>query len=131
MASEKQIAANRANAKKSTGPKTAAGRSKSSRNALRHGLSAPLRLDPVTSVKAAAIAQALARDGASEEQLAAAAEYAEAHLELLRIRAVRHELATSIDLCLSPQALHQLAVLDRYERYAHTRRRRASRKLQG
>ena len=131
MASEKQIAANRANAKKSTGPKTAAGRSKSSRNALRHGLSAPLRLDPVTSVKAAAIAQALVDSGASEEQLASAAEFAGAHLELLRICALRHELAASIHLCPSPQALHQLAALDRYERYAHTRRRQASRKLQG
>ena len=34
MASEKQIAANRANAQKSTGPKTAAGRLKSSRERL-------------------------------------------------------------------------------------------------
>jgi hypothetical protein len=39
MASEKQIAANRANAQKSTGPKTAAGRSKAGRNAFWHGLS--------------------------------------------------------------------------------------------
>ena len=35
MASEKQIAANRANAKKSTGPRTGAGKQKSSRNAFR------------------------------------------------------------------------------------------------
>ena len=42
MASEKQIAANRANAKRSTGPKTAAGKLRSSRNAFRHGLSGPL-----------------------------------------------------------------------------------------
>jgi hypothetical protein len=52
MATEKQIAANRANAQKSTGPKTAAGKLTSSRNAYRHGLSSPLRLDPVTSAKA-------------------------------------------------------------------------------
>lgn len=38
MATEKQIAANRLNAKKSTGPKTRAGKIKSSVNALRHGL---------------------------------------------------------------------------------------------
>jgi hypothetical protein len=36
--SDKQLAANRANAQKSTGPKTPAGKRSSSRNALRHGL---------------------------------------------------------------------------------------------
>lgn len=40
MASEAQIAANRRNARKSTGPKTDAGRAVASRNALRHGLTA-------------------------------------------------------------------------------------------
>jgi hypothetical protein len=45
MATEKQIAANRANAKRSTGPKTAAGRARSSRNAYRHGLSLELPLN--------------------------------------------------------------------------------------
>jgi hypothetical protein len=37
MATEKQIRANRENAKKSTGPRTAAGRAKAARNSLRHG----------------------------------------------------------------------------------------------
>jgi len=40
MATEKQIAANRRNALKSTGPKTEAGRQIVSRNAITHGLSA-------------------------------------------------------------------------------------------
>jgi hypothetical protein len=40
MASPKQIEANRRNARKSTGPRTPAGRAASSRNALRHGLTA-------------------------------------------------------------------------------------------
>jgi hypothetical protein len=40
MATDRQIAANRANAQRSTGPKTAAGRGVSRYNALKHGLSA-------------------------------------------------------------------------------------------
>ena len=60
MASEKQIAANRANAKRSTGPKTLVGKMASSRNAYRHGLSEPLRPDPATSARIDAVARALA-----------------------------------------------------------------------
>lgn len=40
MASERQIAANRLNAQKSTGPKTEAGKRRSRRNAFKHGLTA-------------------------------------------------------------------------------------------
>src|SRR4051812_12248172 len=40
MATERQIAANRCNAQSSTGPSTAAGKRRSRRNALRHGLTA-------------------------------------------------------------------------------------------
>jgi hypothetical protein len=41
MTTEKQIAANRLNARRSTGPKTAAGKRRASQNALRHGLTLP------------------------------------------------------------------------------------------
>ena len=40
MASEKQLRANRANAKRSTGPKTATGKTLSCMNACKHGLTA-------------------------------------------------------------------------------------------
>ena len=131
MATEKQIAANRANAQKSTGPKTAAGRLTSSRNAFRHGLSLPLRLDIATLEKADAIACLLTPDQADEEQLTAATEVAQAQLELLRIRAVRAELMSAVELAPGNLPhLQRLAALDRYERFAHTKRRRASRKLQ-
>ena len=107
-----------------------AGRSKSSRNVYRHGLSCPLPLDPAMSAKVDAIGQALIGEAASEEQLKSAAEFAQAQLELLRIRAIRAEMMKDADLKLGDtQDLRRLAALDRYERLAQTRRRRASHKL--
>jgi hypothetical protein len=130
MATERQIAANRANAQKSTGPKTAAGRLKSSRNAFRHGLSLPSRLDIAISAKADAIARLLARDQADDEQLTAATEVAQAQLELLRIREVRAKLVAEVDLTSGNlEPLRRLAALDRYERFAATKRRRAAHRL--
>ena len=75
MATEKQIAANRANAKRSTGPRTLAGKTISSRNACRHGLSNSLRLDPLTSAKIDAIAVAVAGKAVNEDQLTSATEF--------------------------------------------------------
>jgi hypothetical protein len=69
VATEKQIAPNRANAKRSTGPKTAAGRLRSSRNAFRQRLSCPLQLDFAMSEKVNAIARILAGEAATDEQL--------------------------------------------------------------
>ncbi len=46
MATEKQLEANRRNAEKSTGPRTAEGKSNSSRNNLRHGLTGQISLLP-------------------------------------------------------------------------------------
>ena len=129
MATERQIAANRANAKRSTGPKTLAGKMSSSRNAYRHGLSCPVPLDPE---KVDAIALALAGDSVDEQRLAAASEVARAQLELLRVRSVRTQLITSVKidlLAIDTLKLRRLAALDRYERYARTKRRRASHKF--
>jgi hypothetical protein len=127
MASEKQIAANRANAMRSRGPKTAAGRLKSSRNAFLHGLSGPVRSDPVTSAKIDAIAHALAGEDAAEDRLTSATDFAGAQLVMLRIRSTRTELLAKIDPNDNNlQELRRLAALDRYERYALTNRRRAS-----
>jgi hypothetical protein len=98
MAAEKQIAANRENAKRSTGPKTVAGRLISSRNAYRHGFSCPLPFDPATLAKVDVLAHALAGKEADQERLMTAAEFAEAQLELSRIRATRTALIAKIDL---------------------------------
>jgi hypothetical protein len=130
LATEKQIRANRANAKKSTGPKTAAGRLKSSRNAVRHKLSIPLPHD-MTIATTEAMVRLLVRDQTSEVQLAAATEVALAQQELLRIRAVRAAMAAQIyDLASTDiETLRRLAALDRYERLALSKRRRASKRL--
>lgn len=130
MATEKQIAANCANGKRSTGPKTLAGKTKSSRNAYRHGFSCPMRFDPVTSAKADAIAHALVGEEPNAEKLRSAEEFARAQLELLRIRSARTELLEKIDLRQdNMRKLQLLVALDRYERYAHTKRCRASEKF--
>ena len=131
MTTDRQIAANRANALRSTGPKTAAGRARSSRNALRHGLSLPVEMDAAEEVRHRALVAALAGEKADGDRKPAIAEMAQAQLELLRIRKVRAETLARVDLeRIGPQVLKRVIALDRYERYAHGKRRRASRKLQ-
>ena len=130
MASDKQIAANRANARKSTGPRTAAGKLKSSQNAFRHGLSAPLRLDPAASARVESLAHAIAGEDPNPDQVKVAAEFAQAQLELERIRMTREEFMGSLDVDQPElETLQKIAALDRYERYAFTKRRRAIRAL--
>jgi hypothetical protein len=51
MATDRQIAANRRNGALSPGPKTAAGKARSSRNALKHGLAIPITRDHATARK--------------------------------------------------------------------------------
>jgi hypothetical protein len=127
MATEKQIAANRANAKRSTGPKTLLGKMTSSRNAFRHGLSCRFPQDPV---RVDTLAKALLGSVANDQRLPAAAELAEAQLDLLSIRSARAKIMATIDFQSAElEGLTRLLALDRYERYAHTRRRRASQKL--
>ena len=131
MATEKQIAANRANAKHSTGPRTAAGKVKSSRNAYRHGLSGPMPLDLPSGAAVNFIAVELAGEHATEDRLVSAAHFASAQMELLRIREIRTDQFAKVDLYDDGnlKGLRHLAALDRYERYALTKRRRAAKKL--
>jgi hypothetical protein len=128
MASEKQLAANRANAKKSSGPKTTAGKLTSSRNARRHGLSIPLAIDTAASSEAAALARALA-DGVSSAN-EPAMDYAQAHIKLKHIQDERNRLMAAFDADQPDvRTLRRVAALDRYERYQNTKRRRAARGL--
>ena len=129
MATQKQIAANRANSKRSTGPKTAAGKLRSSRNAFRHGLSLTLPYDPSLDNFADAVARTSITD-LDQEAMTAATEMVHAQFELLRIRRVRREMMTVMEIdAASVDKLRRLAALDRYERLAQTKRLRASRKL--
>lgn len=102
MASERQIAANRSNAQRSTGPRTKAGKLKSSRNSLKHGLSSSK--NGVWTASSTAV---------TEVQLA-----------LERIRRVRVKLLLAVLESREPRLIKQLRGLDRYERTALAKRKR-------
>ena len=84
----------------------------------------------MTSAELDAIAHALAGEEANEDRSTSAAEFARAQLELLRIRSTRTELMAKIEIGHdNTQELRRIMALDRYERYAHTKRRRTAVKL--
>jgi hypothetical protein len=87
MTSERKIAANRANGRKSRGPRTAAGKASASRNALRHGLAAMTHRDPGFSPETEWIARALCADDSRPWVYAAALKVADYQVLLCRIRA--------------------------------------------
>ena len=121
MISARRIAANRRNAQRSTGPRTAAGKARSALNARRHGFRMALPDETDGSPEAAALARRIAGEGASAEALALAGRIAQAQRDLARIRQARTLLFARHG------AGRRLPALDRYERYALTRRRRAIR----
>ncbi|MBN8971317.1 MAG: hypothetical protein J0H51_04780 [Rhizobiales bacterium] len=132
MATAKQIAANRANAKRSTGPKTAAGKARSRRNAFKHGFSVDLEMTPELAARFVDIQRELVDAKANAERKMAAARFAQAQLQLVQIRQTRRDAFARLQADLTradPYVLRQLRSLDRYERYAITRRRRAMAKL--
>ena len=92
MISERKIRANRANARASTGPKTAHGRSHAARNALRHGLSLPVCSDPALSEEVEALAREIAGTDANAEMQELARRVAEAQIDLRRVRYARQKL---------------------------------------
>ena len=85
------------------------GKMRSSRNAFRHGLSCPLSLGTDDATKLAAIAQAVAGEGADEARLLSAAEFAQAQLEVLQIRARRTEIASAKMISVSVTCLSCVA----------------------
>ena len=92
MTTNRKIKANRANARGSTGPRTVEGRTRSARNALRHGLSLPVCSDPAFCEEVEALARDIAGTDANAEILELARRVAEAQIDLRRVRYARHKL---------------------------------------
>ena len=144
MTSTRKIEANRKNARASTGPKTAQGRARLARNALRHGLSLPVGSDPVLCEEVESLAHKIARTEANVEIGELARRAAEAQIDLGRVRYARYRLLSDalsnpdydsradsqqkFALILSRVA-KQLLAMDRYERRALVRRKVALRAL--
>jgi hypothetical protein len=91
MISARKLRANRANSRRSTGPKTVAGRATAARNSRRHGLAIPTPLDPTLSAQVDAMAQMIAGSD-SPELVELARRIAEAELDVIRVRRARKEL---------------------------------------
>jgi hypothetical protein len=96
MASERQIAANRLNARKSTGPLSRAGKRRASRNAYRHGLASRRKPDAATSRKLDQLARQIVGDSDSEIILELARSAAEAEFDLARVRLARVALINRV-----------------------------------
>jgi hypothetical protein len=154
VTSERQRTANRANALRSTGPRTAAGKVAASGNARRHGLAAKRKMEKALTEQIEGLAHALAGDGAGPARLFHARIAAEATLELCAIRKLGAHLieATSesdtvgrdgsaqsrrphgTDSLRSGSAFAgaspELETFERYERRAWSRRKMALRRME-
>lgn len=135
MTSEARIRANRRNALKGTGPRTLAGKTRSRRNALRHGLAATKLVDATLTSASRQLAKALCGNVEDRSLFERALLVAESEFVLFRIRSVRIQtMQKHADLGLVGQedplsaALTDLELLDRYERQAWRRRRGAVRR---
>ena len=94
MTSDCKVNANRANARASTGPKSANGRARSARNALRHALSLPVCSNPALSEEVETLAREIAGPGANAQIQELARQVAEAEIDLRRVRYARHQLVS-------------------------------------
>lgn len=144
MASEKKINANQNNARASTGPRTASGKARASRNSRKHGLSLSVQADPSFLGELYDLGKVIAGENASAELIEPACRIAAAQLDLARVRKARdYFLSEAAAILLNensaegqrremPQisdVIKQLTPLDRYERRALSRRKRAIREF--
>jgi hypothetical protein len=133
--SERKRAANRANARAGTGPRTREGKARVGRNACRHGLNRPVMTDPALARQVATLARELCRLGdanlAKAELAQIAFRVAEAEIDLIRMRRARADLMARALIEPNGRRLADLAqkldAIERYERRALSRRKFAIR----
>jgi hypothetical protein len=130
MASDRQIAANQRNAKKSTGPTSDSGKLRSRKNAFRHGLAIGVDRDPPHRADVEKLAQIFSQARNEPSITLIAQDAATAELDLLRISKIRVSIFEAFHN--SSKSLQEVAQLNedlrkivRYERRAFSRRRRA------
>jgi hypothetical protein len=138
MSSAARKAANRRNAQKSTGPRSAAGKDRTRYNALRHGLSIPAALDPTAADRVKELMLALDQVTTGYGEYDFAKVVAEAQVDIERVRQAKAAIVnkaaqrqSSTDLALTEQVAlgfasqtNNLARLERYERRALSLRKR-------
>jgi hypothetical protein len=117
MASERQIAANRRNARKSAGPRSGAGRKRASRNAYRHGLTLNITSTAAVAKQLDKLARKIAGDTKDAITLERAREIAQAELELARVRQAKVALierACTFGELEPPQVLSSITQIIRF-----------------
>jgi len=106
MVTERQIAANRRNAGKSTGPRSNAAKRRSSRNAYRHGLTSSLPSSAAIAKWLDQLARKIAGDNNNAIVLERARAAAQAELDLARVRLIKVAVIERVSALGSLQAPH-------------------------
>lgn len=96
MTSPRKMVANRANAQRSTGPRSAAGKASSRGNAVKHGLSVPVSALPDLVQEVAQLAQQIAAESENLLVRDAATRVAEATIDVLRVRRARLQVLETL-----------------------------------
>jgi hypothetical protein len=145
MSSAAKIAANRRNAQRSTGPRSATGKARTRYNALQHRLNVPTRYDQETGEQIQELAVYLSADSFEPQEQDLAMRAAEAQFDLLRVQRAKVDLVNGAAKHLEradaslPESERvalafmrkskTLAAFDRYERRATSSRNCSLRKL--